>query len=151
MMLALSDQAIFALINETDKRVYVSYSSRLHKRIGSIMSEILAGEWKYKQMIEDKAKLKLVILEHQDTKTFVKYFIDDFKRRGYYIYNESEKPPVEYRFKIEHTVNHVLVVAVNKRNEKKVLGKFKMFEDARQFLEYVTGNNPTKSLVYSIG
>jgi hypothetical protein len=144
------DSVIFALINETDKRVYVSYTSRLHQRLGTILSEILEGDWKFKEMIQDKDKLECVILEHRIEKNFVKYFINDYRNKGYYIYNSSDKNPLEYRFRIDITYHKVLVCAVNKRNEREILGEFSMFDEASEFLEYITVNNPTKSLVYKI-
>lgn len=150
MLVYPSDRAVFAIINEIDKRVYVSYSSRLHQRLGIITSEILAGDWKYPQMIEDSSKLNVLILEQRDCKVFVKFFIGQYKKLGYSIYNDSEKIPLEYKFKMEYTNRNILVLAVNKRNEKEVLGTFKMFEDAQNFLSYIMNNNPTKNLVYSI-
>lgn len=149
-MISTSDSVIFALINEIDKRVYVSYSARFHQRLGTIQSEILGGDWKYKQMIDDQPKLVCKILENQNTKNFVKYYIDQYKKQGYYIYNGTEKIPLEYKFKMEITNRNVLVCAVNKRNEKTVLGTFKMYQDAQDFYEYIMKNNPAKSLVYAL-
>lgn len=149
-MFAPGDQAIFALVNDSDKRVYVSYSSRLHQRVGTILSEILAGDWKYKQMVLDRDKLAFVILEQQDTKNYVKYFIDQYRKQGYYIYNGTEKIPLEYRFRIEFDNRNILVCAVNKRNESITLGTFSMYDAANEFLQYVSSNNPAKSLVFAI-
>lgn len=150
MIVSRTDNAIFALHNKTDKRIYISYSSRLHQRLGTILSEIVAGEWKFKTMVEDKDKLELIILDNTNTKNFVKYFIDQYRKQGYYIYNDTDKLPLTYRFRIEYTTRAVLVVAVNKRNEKEILGEFQYAGDAHEFLAYVMQNNPSKSLVYAI-
>lgn len=101
-------------------------------------------------MVEDKDKLELIILDNTNTKNFVKYFIDQYRKQGYYIYNDTDKLPLTYRFRIEYTTRAVLVVAVNKRNEKEILGEFQYVGDAQEFLAYVMQNNPSKSLVYSL-
>lgn len=150
MMFSPVDSAIFAIINETDKRVYVGYSARLHKRLGIILSEILSGDWKYKQMIEDKGKLEFKILDHNTDKVFVKYFIVQYVKMGYSIYNDSERIPLEYKFRIEFGKEQVLVCAVNKRNEKEILGKFSMYQEAQEFLDYINRNNPARNLVYKV-
>lgn len=108
------------------------------------------GYWKYPAMTGDMAKLELVILEQRLEKNFVKYFLDEYRNDGYTIYNEKERIPLEYRFKIEYGEKSVFVVAVNKRKEKVRLGTYRKFKDAQRFLRYITKNNPANSLVYSI-
>jgi hypothetical protein len=148
-LLNLPKQAIFVLINEKDKRVYVSFSSTFHIRLGSILSQFRDGTWRWKDMLKDKKKLSLVILETTVQKNFVKYYKELYQKNGYTVYNEKEKLPLVYQFKINYSQRKVLVVAVNARNDKTLLGRFDTYEEARGFLLYIRHNNPSYSLCYS--
>lgn len=151
MFLSRVDQGIFAIINEQDKRVYIGCSTRLHQRIGTINGEILEGTWKYKQMIVDKNCLVFLVLDNNPDKLFVKYFIDQYKKKKYTVYNDTERLPLEYRFRLEIlSQDRVIVVAVNKRNDKIVLGEFDRIMPAREFLKYINRNNPSKNLVFAV-
>lgn len=149
-LVSLPKQAIFVLLNEKDKKAYVSFSSRLSYKLGSIVTEMNEGTWRYKFMTRDRKKLSLVILETSVQKHFVKYYKDEYRNNGYELYNESERIPLQYRFVINYTKNRVLVVAVNNNNDKEILGKFKTYDEARGFLLYIQHNNPANSLCYSI-
>jgi hypothetical protein len=148
--LNLPKQAIFALVNERDKKVYVSFSMTFHVRLGSILGQFRDGSWRWKDMIRDRKKLSLVILETSIQKNFVKYYKEQFQKNGYTVYNEKEKLPLWYEFKINYSLRKVLVVAVNARNDKTVLGRFNTYEEARGFLLYIKHNNPANGLCYSI-
>jgi hypothetical protein len=155
--LSIPEAAIFALVNHSDKRVYISYSARLHQRLGAIATSMFQGLWKFPQMSKDWYKLELTILETRIDKCFVKYFIDDYRNKGYDIYNGTDKVPLGYKFRIDldltssqSSVSRALVVAVNKRNEREILGKFRTMTEAKKFLKYVSKNNPCNNLVYAI-
>lgn len=143
-------ECLFVLVNEKDKRVYVSFSTRFHARLGTIMEQLRDGTWRWKDMIRDRKKLSLAILETTVQKNFVKYYKEQFQKNGYTVYNDKEKLPLVYKFRIDYSQRKVLVVAVNARNDKTVLGRFDTYEAARGFLLYVRHNNPSNSLVFSI-
>lgn len=145
-------RGIFAIINEFDKRIYVSYTKDLQARLGTISSEILNGLWKFPLMTEDRNKLTLKVLESSEEKVFVKYYIDHYRNLGYTVYNENERVPLELHFGLVFGVDErsVNVVAINKRNDKIVLGKFRNIETATRFLEYAQKYNASKNLVYAI-
>lgn len=145
----LPKQAIFVLLNERDKKVYLSYSSRLPQKLGSIVSEMSGGTWRYKEMIKHKKRLRLVIIETNIQKNFIQYYKNEYLKKGYELYNAKEKAPLLYEFKIIYTQRKVLVVAVNTRNDKTILGRFNTYEEARGFLLYIQHNNPTNSLCYA--
>lgn len=151
MFLSIHNQGIFAIVNHHSKYVYVGYSARLHQRLGIIQSEILEGTWKYKQMILDKDCLVFCLLDSSPDKLFVKYFMEQYQKEGYKLYNEDERLPLEYKFRIEILEGkRALVVAVNKRNDKIILGNFDRIMPAREFLKYISRNNPTKNLVFAL-
>ena len=149
-LLNLPKQAIFTLINEKDKKVYISYSTRLHSKLGSIAASLRDNTWRWKVMVKDKKKLQLVVLETTVERNFVKYYKEHYKALGYEIYNETEKPSLWYEFKITYSQRKVLVVAVTTRNDKTTLGRFNTYEEARGFLLYIRHSNPANSLCYAI-
>jgi hypothetical protein len=140
---------MFVLINEKDKKVYISYSSKFHSKLGSIVSYIRDNTWRWKDMVKDKKKLELKILETRVERHFVNYFRNEYRNNGYTLYNETERIPLQYQFKIQYTSRKVLVVAVNKMWKPIVLGRFETYEEARGFLLYIGHNNPAGSLCYS--
>lgn len=153
MLLSQPVGAIFALVNEFDKRVYVGYSATLQTRLGAISGEILNKTWKYQAMIDDCNKLQLKILETRLELNFVKYYMDQYRNMGYEIYNATAKVPLKYTFSISvfGTVGDVKVVATSSnRANVIVLGSFKKFDQATEFLIYITNNNPTGALVYNV-
>jgi len=149
-LLNLPKQAIFILINEKDKKVYISYSSKFHNKLGSIAEQIRDNTWRWKEMIKDKKKLELKILETNIERHFVNYYRNEYRNNGYTLYNETERIPLQYQFKIQYSSRRVLVVAVDKRWTRTILGRFETYEEARGFLFYIGHNNPAGSLVYSI-
>jgi hypothetical protein len=149
-ILALPKQAIFVLLNEKDKKVYISYSTKFHSKLGSIAEQIHDHTWRWKDMIKDKKKLQLQILETSVQKNFVKYYRDYYRNKGYELYNEKERIPLWYEFKLGYTQRKVVVFAVDGHWNKTVLGRFDTYEEARGFLFYIRHNNPAHSLCYSI-
>lgn len=163
-ILELPPACIFALVNETDKRVYISHTTRLPTRLGEMVDKMTLGTWKFPAMTEDKQKLELVILERGDTeKYFVQYFIGEYRKRGYTIYNETENLPRGYRFQIKYMLQGdwlskdyltrpgVLITAYLSNGETEILGKFHHPKEAEDFLENVVKkNNPAGSLVFKI-
>lgn len=148
--LNLPKQAMFVLINEKDKKVYISFSTRFHTKLGSIVTQMRDGTWRWKDMIKDKKKLEVKILETRVEKHFVNYYRTEYRNKGYTLYNETERIPLQYEFKINYTSRRVLVVAVDRNYKKTILGRFETYEEARGFLFYVGHNNPSNSLVFSI-
>lgn len=146
-LLKLPRSVIFAIINDSSKKAYISYTSNLQRRLGVISSEILDGISSIGNVTE---KIEAKILETTNDKVLVKYFIADYRNKGYTIL--TEKIPLEYKFKTFLSIDegNVKVVAVNKRNDKIILGTFKNIETANNFVKFIETNNLTKNLIYSI-
>lgn len=113
---------------------------------------MLRKEWKYSQMTEDGAKLQLLILDTNPTRLYVNYYKNKYRNMGYEIYNEDEKPHVQYKFKVvvDYRLQLIEVVAVTRRNDQISLGAFKKISEAEKFFEYINNNNEAGGLVYSI-
>jgi hypothetical protein len=156
-LFTLPKTAVFAFINDFDKRVYVSYSTTFKTRLMGIIEQISTRRWKYKGMINELSKLKVVILDknlpEHELKLFTKYHRDYYRNLGYRFYNSKEKVPLQYSFTIRFTDkrNSICVVALTTRREPTIIGWFETLEEAQSFLALVTDKslNPTRNLVYA--
>lgn len=156
-LFTLPKTAVFGFINDFDKRVYVSYSSTFKIRLMTIIDQITTRRWKYKGMINELSKLRLVIfdsnLPDHELKLFTKYHRDYYRNLGYRFYNSKEKVPLQYSFTIRFTDkrNAICVVALTTRREPTILGWFETLEDAKEFLDMINDKsiNPTRNLVYA--
>lgn len=156
-LFTLPKTAVFAFINDFDKRVYVSYSSTFKMRLMTIIDQIATRRWKYKGMINELSKLRLVILDRNqpehELKLFTKYHRDYYRNQGYRFYNSKEKVPLQYSFTIRFSDrrNAICVVALTTRREPTIIGWFETLEEAKLFLELVNDRtlNPTRNIVYA--
>lgn len=142
-LMRLPRSAIFAIINDFDKTVSISYTTNLQQRLGLISSD-------YLQRNISMENLEEKILETHADSVLVKYYMDDYRNKGYTVI--GTKIPLEYRFKVELSIvdGNVKVIAANKRNDKITLGTFESVGMAEDFLSYITRNNLSKNLIYSI-
>jgi hypothetical protein len=155
-LMTLPKTAVFAFINDFDKRVYVSYSSTFKTRLMTILDQMATKRWKYRGMINELKKLRLVILEknlpEHDLKVFTKYHRDNYRNSQYRFYNK-EKLPLQYSFTIRFTDkrNSICVVALTTRRDPTVLGWFETIDEANTFLALVQDRNlnPSQNLVYA--
>lgn len=156
-LFTLPKTAVFAFINDSDKRVYVSYSSTFKMRLMTIIDQIATRRWKYKGMINELSKLRLVVLDRNqpehELKLFTKYHRDYYRNQGYRFYNSKERVPLQYSFTIRFSDrrNAICVVALTTRREPTIIGWFETLEEAKEFLELVNDRtiNPTRNIVYA--
>jgi hypothetical protein len=156
-LFTLPKTAVFAFINDFDKRVYVSYSSTFKTRLMTIIDQISTKRWKYKGMTNELSKLKVVILDRNlpehDLKLFTKYHRDYYRNLGYRFYNPRERTPLQYSYTIRFSDrrNAICVVALTTRREPTIVGWFETIEEAKAFLALVTDKsiNPTRNIVYA--
>jgi hypothetical protein len=154
-LLTLPKTAVFALINDFNKRVYVAYSTKFKTRLMTIIELIATKRWKHRGMINELKHIRLVILEknipEHELKLFTKYHRDNYRNQGYRFYNK-EKIPLQYSFAIRLTTGgRIAVVAFNSRKEPTILGLFYLLEEANKFLVDLKDRNlnPSQNLVYA--
>lgn len=135
---------IFAIINDFTKVVSVSYTTNFQQRLNQISTDF------YNRGISLENYTARILETCCDDRCFVKYYVDDYRNKGYTIIDG--KLPLVYKFKIEFSIEEksVAVVAVNKRNDKIILGKFTNIETANKYLLFITVNNISNNLVFSI-
>lgn len=154
-LLTLPKTAVFALVNDFHKRVYVSYSTKFKTRLMTIIEQIGNKRWKHRGMINELKHIRLVILEKNlpdhELKIFTKYHRDNYRNQEYRFYNK-EKIPLQYSFAIRLTPEgRITVVAFNSRKEPTILGLFDSVEESQEFLLTIKDRNlnPSQNLVYA--
>jgi len=158
----LPKSVIYAIRNDSSKKIYISQTSRFLTAIDLILKELDIGTFKCKEMIKDFDKLQIEVLEVMEDietrKLHVQYWKDKFKELGYKEYIET-RPPLEYKVvtRVTYDCKYVIVYLVNKRYEYKPVGVFNTIKEANTFvIENYTSkyiypvyacNNETKQLI----
>lgn len=141
MMYKQSNSGIFCLINESKKRVYISYSKDIITSLARMVRDIRSKNVIYKQLIKDVRSLEFLLLEDiniYDTDicihTKLDYFITFYKQLGYELYNDKYKlQKLKVSLEVNLNDNLVYVKLVNKRYKKIVVGVFDKMYDAELF------------------
>lgn len=154
-LLTVPDNVIYAIIDDFNHKVELSYTSVFKRRLGTILDELsnkvssIENNTRFDEKNDNIGAIKITakILEISSDSNLVKYYIDHYRNLNYEV---SSKIPLQYSFNIEIDNDKVNVIARNKRNKKITLGKFDSIELATEFLDYVKANNVTDNLIYSI-
>lgn len=136
---------IIILINETDKKVYISPTKDLAyfiSRFNNIYSKSLGSITSF--------KIEEINVPYESLKFFMKYYYKQYTDKGYSLVNEYNY--VTYNIKIKVKWDAVYMFAENTRKEKIKVGEFKDIFEAISFQEqyYNTESNPCMTLVYHI-
>ena len=147
-------QGIIALINDSDKKVYLTQGSNIPVLLGKIISEIKQGIHTHQELCDDYKKLKAMVIETQIDITHrylhMSYWYDYFEASGYKLY--TKKNHLSYKVSkglVNVSKNSsklvVEVYLVNSRCEKTVVGVFETIQQADEFIEtYYTQDNKYK-------
>lgn len=134
----LPQDAVFGLINDSTKECYISHTTNLKARIGLILTD---NEF----ILKDDTRLIVFVDGIQDLKyklMYAQYFLDKYIRCGFKNIGVV-RGYINYRVSVQYSdlLNEALVVLINKRKDKQVVGVFKTVEEANSFVEqyYVKG------------
>lgn len=138
-------KCLYALINESDKRIQVYKTSNFLYHIVRILNEI--DHLNNRNLKDDIGKIRLVILETVFTSTVsmnIKYRnqIDKYRNLGYTFYKDSSI--VNYNIKESYrqykNKMYYMVELVNTRRDSVLLGVFRSASEARLFISTNYGN-----------
>jgi hypothetical protein len=133
---------IFALVNNEDKKVYITFSKEICSSFARIIREIHEKTCSYKQLIDDAQKLSYIFIEninYEDTKLDIhlkmEYFIQQYKHLGYTMYNDKHKPA---KFKVvidvHNDIKRIHVCLMSKSYRRSItVGVFDKMWDAEEF------------------
>jgi hypothetical protein len=147
-LIRLSCSGVFCLENPVNKRVYLNFSKNKMGYIARVLEELETQVTPYKQMIFDKKKLRVRILEVREDIETLDYWVTQYQNEGWEIYNAKAKRPLPRVPKVMiSSMDKTRVEArlYNKRKEYEVVGIFDNLPEAETFLETCYGdNNPHK-------
>ncbi len=133
----LPEDAVFALISDSSKECYISHTTNLKSRIGLILTD--------SDILRDDTKLIILKTGLNDNKykrIYCQYYLDKHLALGYKNIGESHSY-INYKVKVQFSdlLSEALVVLINKRKDKEVVGVFKTIIEAEEFVSmYYSGD-----------
>ncbi len=135
---------VYGLVNEVDKRVYISHGVSLISSLSRIMSEINSP--KFRQLSEDLNHVKITLYEigtvdKKLREVKARHILDSYIERGYSEYTNTNL--VQYRFLKDiimiKTLNYIRLQLVNKNKDKILLG---LFRKEIEYQRYMNSHYP---------
>lgn len=135
---SLPQNAVFGLISDSSRECLISYSSSLKSRIGQILDD-------NQDIIKEDTRLVIfdTVQDMEYKLIYAQYYRQRYLDMGYKNVGSAVQY-INYRVKVQFStlLNEVLVMLVNKRKDKTVVGVFKSVDDANSFVEqYYTGKD----------
>lgn len=142
----LPQNAVFGLISDSSKECLISYSSNMKCRIGQILED-------NKNVIKEDTRLVIfdTIQDLEYKLIYTEYYRKKYLDMGYRNVGSSVQY-INYKVKVQFSeyLKEALVVLVNKRKDKKVVGVFKSVDEANSFVEEYYGGKDIVLPVYAI-
>jgi hypothetical protein len=108
---------VFALINETDKRILIKSAKNVVKTLFSIISNI--PWWYGKDLYRDRHKLRVMLLAECPASRLDGHklaFIEQYKAQGYTLYNKERLPAYKVKKRVtEEAKVDIVLVSAGKR------------------------------------
>jgi len=127
----LPSDAVFGLISDSSKEVYVSHTTNLRSRIGLIMDNF---------SIREDTRLVVFLDGVYDKgykQIFAQYHLDKYISDGYRNVGIVGRSYINYKVRVQYSelLNEVLVTLTTKRGDKMVVGVFSNVDDANKFVD----------------
>lgn len=150
--LDIPQSGVYALINETDRKIYITYSNYIFGSLSRIIRELKNDMFVPKELVDNVDDLEFRVLEQcwdlPNQKLRATFYMREFKKAGYTLFKEVKF--VEYT--VRKTVgadwrkiykNLVYVQLVANCNAKLTVAVFPKMEQAEEFIKkyYENGVN----------
>jgi hypothetical protein len=149
----LSIEGVYALVNEVDKKVYIGYAVNILAKVSQICYDIERQRIGSKEMVLDKDKLDLTILQvcnKEESRLVMASQLEAFNKLGY---TEYRKTPIS-KLKLKVLLEVVgasawfVVVLRNTRGKDIVVGRFRDKEEMTSFVSKNYSSKIITSIVY---
>lgn len=147
-LLQLSVSGVYALINDSNRRVYVSYGTSIIDSLQRLIRDLKKPDTKLKLLKEDLEKLRFVILETCDEdkmKPLYTYYTEQFIEKGFETYRNYKSTKYKVRITLGPDLK-VHVQLVNKSRKIITVGVFHHVHNAETFVRI----NYSKPYIYPI-
>jgi len=139
-IISLPQAGIWALVNEKDRRIYLTFSNAV---AGSLTRNLMAlkdGSHRSKQMVKDLPKLTFKLIEpfsksNVENRLRLKYWMDQYSVQEYEHYISGVSIKIRVQKELSAHPRGVIVRLVNSRYKKIPLGLFGTMEEADRFIE----------------
>lgn len=150
-LLDTSCSGIWGLVNEADRKIYLSYSNNILSSISRNISDLKSRCHSCRDLNNDLSKLSIIIVERNTPSSQLKLslsnWMDNYRNNNYGLYREFI--PVSYKLRKVVSKDYLVhVLLVNSRNDKIVVGIFDKMDLADQFINTHYKDNITK-VIYS--
>ena len=145
---------IYVLINERDKKVYISYSANI---IGSISRIFASKDIETKSLRNDYKLLRLKLLSDEKDRGIQKLFainyIKEYKDRGYSLYKEYNYVRYKVITEIERVVpssiksSRIFVYLAITNGKRYVVGVFQNIDEANEFVSLYYKDKEVRNIV----
>lgn len=137
-LLELSRIGLFGLINDIDKRVYVSYSTNIICSVSQIIES-------NKLLKDDVNKLRIITFDcptynKNIQKQYVMYYINEYRNKGYTLYHKFNHIRYKVDIEIVKELAYVKLISSNNKNNV-VVGVFDDIDKAKEFLSEFYSNS----------
>lgn len=145
-LVGLSKPGIFALVNEKDRRVFISPSSDILKSCSRIFNELKFNKHGIKDLVTDRHLLDIVLLEENDNKILrlsnIEQYAKKYASEGYTFYRE----PIyaKYDWHIEVTKDWLVEVSI--RSSFGTTYKAAIFKTMPEAESFIANNKKEKIL-----
>lgn len=121
-------QAVYAFVNEIDRKVYVCASQDTIMSISQNVSALKQFVHRIGSMQDDAGKMWIRILETVEDSTELmlreNYWKDQFLSEGYTLYNNRNRVQYRIREELDIETGRIIVKLVSRRNKQIVVGVF---------------------------
>ena len=139
-IISLPKAGIWALINEKDRRIFLSFSNSMAGSLTRNLGALKDGSHRCKMMVQDTSKLSFKMIEefsksNVENRLRLSYWMDHFRGQGFEVYNGHVSIKMRVQKDLIINPNGVEVKLVNQRYKKIVVGFFKNIDEADRFIE----------------
>lgn len=128
---SLPENAVFALISDSNKECYISHTTNLRTRIGEILTYT-------NDVLKEDTRLVVLCTGFEDIKykrIYAQYYVEKFKRDGYSIIGTDNYINYKAKIILAKELDRVAVVLVNTRKDKEIVGLFRSVDEAQEFID----------------
>ena len=139
--------AVFAVISDSNKECYISHTTNLRTRIGLILTDM--------DVLRDDSRLEILVTGITDFRykqMYAQYYLDKFEDSGFTIIGNDKRSYINYEVKVVFSklLDSALVVLVNRRKDKLVVGVFRYVDEANSFVDQYYKNEDMIQPIYSL-
>ena len=141
----LCKPSIFALVNQEDRRIYLSQSSNTLLAISQLFDKLNKGFYHHKLLLEDYRNNRLELVLYEETydeitrKIRLRELQDRYRNMGYLIYNRFKSS--RYRLRIDYKVNPFKtdLYMVSNDGSRFLVGRFNTTKECEEFIQRYYG------------